>query len=492
MKKIILTGLLLCGFTVFSQELAAEIKLKLTKERNVFQIIDDAKKEVSFFISDKENISAIKFNEDFKIIDSLKAPRPDLRFESMIGYSLSDSKHNVFWTSFKNKEINLQSFDFKAKTITNSVFNFDFSKEKIIQKLSINNLFYIISLVNKSNILKVYVFDKDGKLEVKAIDTTSYTLANKNGETTTLYKVFEESFMPFEPSFSLKRVTNDTPTSLTFAAYKRKIYTTQNEIIFSFDNCIDFTQLYKLNLTDFSISRTTISQPTKGFDMATNVYADASDERTPDINSNSFIINNKVFQIRLSPDLVKISVKTINGELIKEYSARYDKPIDFKNSDIIQESGSVTNTRVLETSNQFIRKLYNSNPAITCFEKQGDYYATIGSASEVIYGNSGAIIAAGMFGVAGVLLASALTYNPTLENFNSYKDRKIIYINSVFDKDMNHFPGEMKPLAFDELRKFAFSKNKDTDPTIFKFNNYLYLGGYNSKTKLYSFNRFAE
>ncbi|MBC7494448.1 MAG: hypothetical protein H7221_05515, partial [Flavobacterium sp.] len=57
-RLLIITLFLLSVFESFSQELAAEIKLGLEKDRKVFQIVDEVKKEVSFFISDKKNITA--------------------------------------------------------------------------------------------------------------------------------------------------------------------------------------------------------------------------------------------------------------------------------------------------------------------------------------------------------------------------------------------------------------------------------------------------
>ncbi len=492
MKKTILLLISIFSNFSFSQELAGELNLKLHDKRNIFQIVDELKKQVALFISDENGVSSYKFNNEFKVIDSLKSKRPDDKFKSMIGYASKDDKYRVFWSSNKNKEINSQCFDFESKKVTNEVFKFDFSKEQIIQQITINNNFYIISLVKDTSILKMYIFDNDGKTDTKTIDASSYTLIDSYGENVSLFDAFKEEFLPFEDRFSLKHVSSETPTSLTFAAYKRKIYTTPSEIVFAFDTNTKFTQLFKINLTDFSISRKMINQSTEDFPKEQEVYDREQFESKPDVNSNSFIVKNKIFQIKLCPYLVKISVKDLDGNVIKEFSAKPDQPIEFKNSEIIQESGDIKSRRVLETSNQFIRKLYNSNPGITFFEKNGNYYATVGSASQVMQDASGAVIGGALFGMAGILIAAALTANQNVENYNSYKNRKIVYINSMFDNDFNHLNGDLKPLAFDQLREFATENKKNSDLTIFKFNSYLYLGAYNKKNKTYSFNRFAE
>ena len=492
MKKIVFGFLIFSSFG-FSQEVAAELKLKLTGRREIFQIVDEPKKEVSVFISDMTNVFAYKFNSEFKIIDSLKTALPNQKFENIIGYTASDNKYNVFWGSYKNKEIAAQLFDFDKKTVTDAIYKFDFSKEQIIQELSVDNNFYIVSIIKSSSVFKLYSIDIDGKIICKTIDASAITLVNSYSETVNLYKAFKEEFSPFEAPFYVQNIITETPTSLTFAAYKRKIYTNSKEIIFTFDTNFKFTQIVKISLVDFSVSKEVINQPTDGFPTKTFTNSDDPMSFQEVINSNSFLVNDRLFQIKQCIDLIAISIKNTDGKLVKEFQIKPNVPVSFKNTDIIQENGTFKSKRVLGTSDQFIKKLYRSNPAITCFEKDGDYYATIGGVSEINEDLNGGVILGGvMFGVAGSMLVRALNYNPGLNNFNSYQNRKVIYINSRFDKNLNHLPGEIKPLAFDELRKFSLTKVTNTGLTLFKLNNYLYLGGYDFKTKLYTFNRFAE
>ena len=492
MKRISTVLFLLLSTISLSQEFVSELKMNLRKNRTVFQVVDEKNKQVVFFVGDDSQTTAVRFDNNFSVIDSINSPRPDKKYLSIIGSASKDNFHRIFWASTNNKEINSQTFNFENKQVTNEVFKLDFKKERIIQKTTINGNFYILSLVNDSNIIKFYVFDKDGKLEIKTIDASSYTLINSYGEVSSLYACFEESFYPFEQSFSLQNIEDGTPASLTFAANKRKIYNTSNEIVLSFDNNVKYTQLFKINLTDFSISRKSILQPTEGFPVEKEVYDSQNYDPRPNINSNSFIVKDKIFQIRLCPDLVQISIKDFDGNEIKSYKAIQNQPLDFKNSEIIQENGSVNKKRILDSSNQFIRKLYNSNPGITCFLKDGNYYTTIGSVSEAQQEMSGAMMAGAMFGIAGVLIAAALTSNSNVANYDSYRNRKIVYINSLFDNNFNHVNGDLKPLAFDRLREFASENKKESDLTIFKFNSYLYLGAYNNKNKTYSFNRFIE
>ena len=492
MKKIVFGFLIFSSFG-FSQEVAAELKLKLTGRREIFQIVDEPKKEVSVFISDMTNVFAYKFNSEFKIIDSLKTALPNQKFENIIGYTASDNKYNVFWGSYKNKEIAAQLFDFDKKTVTDAIYKFDFSKEQIIQELSVDNNFYIVSIIKSSSVFKLYSIDIDGKIICKTIDASAITLVNSYSETVNLYKAFKEEFSPFEAPFYVQNIITETPTSLTFAAYKRKIYTNSKEIIFTFDTNFKFTQIVKISLVDFSVSKEVINQPTDGFPTKTFTNSDDPMSFQEVINSNSFLVNDRLFQIKQCLELITISIKNTDAKLVKEFQIKPNVPVSFKNTDIIQENGTFKSKRVLGTSDQFINKLYRTNPAITCFEKDNNYYATIGGVSEIRDQTNGTVVAGSvLYGMVGAIVFSILTYNPGLNNFNSYQNRKVIYISSLFDKNLNHLPGEIKPLAFDELRKFSISKSTNTGPTLFKFNKYLYYGGYDLKTKTYTFYRFAE
>ena len=491
MRKFIMFFAFLASANSFSQELAGTFKIKLNKNRIVVQMVDENQKQIGLLVSDAVASSCYQFDKNLTVTDSLKTIAPDKKYGELLGFNSKDNKYQVFWGSNKNKEIFSQFFDFKFKTTTSQVLKFDFSKQLIIQKLTLNNKFYIISLVKNTNFLKIYNIDDDGRLEVKTIDATSSTLINSYGEVTSLYAMFEESFFPYEREFSLQYISDATPNSLTFAAYKRKMYTSPTEIIFSFDNNFQYTQLFKINLADFTISRKLYPQPIDGFPPSKETYDSSNYDPRPDINSNSFLVNQTLFQIRLCPELVQVTIKDLEGQELKSFKAKPDTAIDFKNSEIIQENGSLGKVRILESSNQFIRKLYNSNPGISCYFDNGSYFATIGSVSEVQQDGSAAIMG-GMFGVAGILIAAAITANSSVENYNSYQNRKIVYVNSLFDANFNHIAGKSKPLAFDRLRKYAFDNKLNSDLTIFKFNSKLFLGSYDKKQLTYSFIRFDE
>ena len=98
----------------------------------------------------------------------------------------------------------------------------------------------------------------------------------------------------------------------------------------------------------------------------------------------------------------------------------------------------------------------------------------------------------GMFGVSGVLIGMALSSNYSMNNLNSYKQRKVVYINCLFDKDFNHLEGEVKKTGFDELRVFSESNDNLIAPVVFKLNSKLYYGGNDMKLGSYQFYKFKD
>lgn len=475
MKKIAFL-LLLSAVNCISQNLAKSISLNYSRKNDVFQIVEENKKQVSLFLSDRYKARAIRFDENFNFIDSLSTDRPSKEYDDVIGYSISGNKYYSYWSSSNNKEIASQCFDFDGKKVAISTFKLEFSKEKPIERITINNIFYLVTIVKHSSILNFYVFN-DGKMEKKTIDLSSRNFVSYDNQKVSLWEIISE-VTDFDNGLSVQNILEETPPSLTFSANKKKAYVKNNQLIFTFDNNKGFTQLITINTTDFTYEVKSYAQPyiePTEFDMA---------------QSNSFLLKDRLIQIKLNTQLLYISVKDLAGNELKTFTALADKEIDFKNSDIIQENGSIRNTRILDKSSQLLRKVSNLNPSLSCYSYNDKIYFTLGAVSLVQ--NNGALYGAMIGGMAGAIIGAAVSSNYSVNNLNSYNSRKVVYINCLFDSEFNHIDGEVKKLAFDELRAFADDKQDLASQTVFKMNSKLYFGGYNKTTRTYSFYSFND
>jgi len=484
-KQSILLALLLCSIISFSQEIVNSTPVALKKGKSVFQIVNDSTKETTLFVSDKEKVKAIRLNSEMQIMDSLSTVRlnPKL-YIGMIGYNEDKSNINLFWTSSSHKDIFIQQFNFDKPNSENKTYTLPLKDEKFVQNFSQNGKFYIMTVLKNSDKIKLYVFDTDGKLEERVIDLTGFKFFKSNYQKTTFYDVLDESYYATEIPFSLQKITPENPTSIVESSKRRKCYSNGNTIIITFDANLDYTQLITLDLDKFKASEKFIKKPYISYT-----------ERF-ELNSNSFLIDNLLYQIKSSSSQLILTVKDLEDNLIKSYEASDENPIiDFKNSNYVQENGGTTKTRILETSSQFIRKINNLNAGISCYKLNGNYLVTIGSVSQEQQQASTGAIVGGMFGalgsIAGSMIDAAIS-NPTMESFNAYANRKVVYINGLFNKDSNHIKGEIDPLAFDKIRIFFDKDTNVSSQTLYKLDNIYYFGYYDNKTKEYTIRKFRD
>ncbi|MEO7977198.1 hypothetical protein [Flavobacterium sp.] len=477
LKKILLASLFLNGLISFSQEIVSSTPINLKKNRDVFQTLNEDKKEVTLFISDKIKVNALRLNEKMEVIDSLSAERPIPKtYTNMIGYNLNNDNTRLFWSSNDYEEIFTQLFDLKTREVITKQYSLILKEEKILQKFSGKENFYILSVLKKGNSLKLHIFDKEGTYTQKTIDFNSFRFLNSDNIKSDLYGVLKENLLPFEAPLSMQSINVKNPTSLTDSAKKRKCYFNDKQITITIDTNVDYTQVFIIDLETFSVTEKIVRQHSISGDR---FY----------LSSNSFYFENKLYQVKTSMDQFYFSIKDLDNTLIKEYDASSEKQIDFKNSEMSLEGSDFGGKRTLTNSSQFIRKINNLNLGISCYHiGQNTLIAFGGVSSEQ---QSAGQTTMSQFGLIGALVSLAIS-NPTMESFNSYSNRKVVKIEGLFDNEGNHIKGELQPLAFDKIRTY-FDKNNDvSSQTLFKMGNFYNLGYYDNKTKEYIFRKFAD
>jgi len=498
LKKLLFTTLFLTFFISFSQDMVKEFDFKLEKKRDFFQVINESEKEVILFLNDKEKVSAIRFDQTFNIKDSLSATRPEKKYEEIIGYTQNKDDYFVFWGSEDRKEINAQSFNFTTKKTETKPIALELKKEKIVKELTINNRFYLITIVKNSSILKFYISDNDGNLNEKMVDLSYLEFKNIFNHTENLYTVFtDESSVP-----NFQTIANDSPPSLALSSKRYKIYTyNPDEIIFTMDNNTNATQILRINIQDFTANLKSIEQQK----IVKGEYGAIS------FRSNSFLIDNKIIQIKTNSYVLFLTISDLNGKKINEYKVLHDQEIGFKNSaffeqknGFFQQKDGISFTKNIKDSEQFLRKISDS-PSISCYNLNGVYYTVLGSSEDITRGGGGMT---GM-GMTPGGMGAGMTFIPyqrcyTVENLISYKDKFVVYTNCLFDSDFNHLDGEMRTSAFDKVRAFVekneeikesvsiFTTSLYKDLILFKLNSSLYLGNYSKKNKKYQIFSFSE
>jgi hypothetical protein len=327
-------------------------------------------------------------------------------------------------------------------------------------------------------------------MDKKTIDLSSKRFLDRNNKVVNLWDIVSKE-TPSEASFSLQIITNTTLPSLLLNASKRKLYSSENQLIFSLDTNKKFTQTFSINLNDFSISQKVYSQPY--FEDKIIAYENTQIDDAAQ-SSNSILHNNLWIQMRADDEVVKFSIKKPSGEEIKNLEINARKEITFRNSEIYQERGSVQSLKVMDKPDQFIKKLNGLNVSVSLQKLNNNLLLTLGGVS-ALESSDGAMIGGIVGGLAGAVIGAAISSNSltnaSSENNYSYKNRKVIYTYCLFDERFNHFNGEIKTTAFDALREFAEKSASKAMNTAFKMNDDLYYGVYNAENKKYLFYKFS-
>lgn len=471
--------------TGFSQEVFTSFKLQESKERNAFQIVNDSTKQVVIFFDDINSINVYRLNNEMKIIDSLKTKSTDEKYSKMIGYNFDKSNYNLFWADKSSKEIKFQSFDFDKKLISNIDIIIPFKGEKILKHFSNKNMFYVISVLKNKNILKLYEFDIYGKLSEKTIDLKELSFTKSINEETNIYGLFDE-YLPDEEPLEVQLINNNYPTNLKESSKKRKMYVDNNHLIFTFDNYNHTTQVLDINLN-------TTEYKSDNFNTDNSIFL---------TNSNSFLLDDKLYQVSLSNDEFILDIKNLKNKKLNSFKATKKENIAFKNSDFISLSGSDSNIKTSKDQKKFINNLNNPDAfleyglGISCYNSKNYTIATIGGISQITkQPKDKVLLATVLFGVTGCLIASAtensLTYS-TYNALNPYSNRNVNYINCLFDGENKHVEKDVNSFVFNTVVNFNIRNKNFSSKTYYKLENDFYVGQYEPNSKSYIIRKFQD
>jgi hypothetical protein len=351
--------------------------------------------------------------------------------------------------------------------------------QKIINIFSENETFYILTIFKYSNTFKIHVFNKNNEYEEKTIALPDdFVILNSDYSKNNLYGILKENFLNGNDfPFVVQKIDPTTPNSLVESSKKRKLYFEDNKIILTLDTNPDYTQIINIDLEKNSVSEKTISQVT--------YQASETDDV---LNSNSFYLNHKLYQIKTSRNLFHFTIKDLDNNLLKEYFADETHEIKFKNPNIDEQEEVLEPKKVLKKTTQFIRQTNNMNAGISCYQNDQNNRITIGAITS-IQATTGQMV--GMqFGLVGALI-SAAAFRPAM-SFNPYANRGLAKIDGIFDSNGNHIEGKLSPLAIDKIRTFADASKAQTHHIIFKLNTAFYLGCFEKETNQYVFRKFMD
>lgn len=480
-KKIILP-ILLGSFSIgFSQEKIASLNYEMEDSKGVSTIVDDEDKKIILLFNDKLKIDFIGLNDSFEETGRISADKAPKEKCTYLGYSKSDQNYYTYWDNSKEEEIFVKKLDFKNKVVTNSKIPFVLKDEIIFTSMTVNNVFHALTILKNTNTINIYIF-KEGQLEKKSIDCSNLKFINNENRPINFWKLYSERATVFYND-GFRNINTETNNSLVLSTQKKKVYLENESLVLSFDNNYTFNQNLIINLKDYTVTQKVVQQE--------SVILEGDFNHT---QSNSFLLNNKVFLIKTSGEQIFVTIKDLENNLLKKITYSTTDLGDYINSDVVQENESTKNKRILEKPNQFVRKVHDSNPAITGIYENDKYYMTFGCVSDPQQ-STGSIIAGGLAigligGVVGGLAYSLITHNNHAEGVNSYSNKKIIYLRCVLDENLNHVNEKVGDSNFDKLRAFIENDKTHDSQSVFETGKKLIYTGYDKKNKTYNLYQF--
>lgn len=511
-NKFIVFLLLIITNTIQSQEEIGKFVLDLKQNnseiRDVFPVINDKTGNYVLFVSDSKNVYAYKFNNSFKVIGKIISEKKKKKFSDFLGYSISDNGDYTLYMQNRNFTTQFLQINFSFNSNTSESSNFRLEKgnqqirENFVKALSHNNKFYIISVLYEEK--GFFLREIDGEnVNFYTIGENIEGFLSKKNKKTNVREIFYES------RNNVTIVEEGLPNSIEMVAEPIKIYKRKESLIFTFDQNPLQTQILKINLADFSEDFSSFNKPMQ-----------TSKERK---KTNSFIYREKLLLITVVYDGLQAYIYNTNTNKEERSFVIYrEKPIEFKNSPIIQEGGMYNNYREIDGTNNFLRKLNSGKVGISLRKlSNNQFQMNIGGYKEQKRGGAMPMPGFGGLPVAG-FGSFSLAINPTQFAFNSYSNTKSIRIKCLLDLEFNSIEGEVPENIFDRINtyeesikpKVVFEEEAEEDEygfsntdkaingetidlnsngnIIFKYNGYFVKTFYNKKDKEFTFRKFIE
>ena len=460
----------------FSQDFASMFTVPLVgKDISTFHTLNKNTNLSTLFIIDKNKAHACKLDDRMQLKDSLSFEKPDQSYKSIIGGIEGQDASLIFWSTQDFSTFLVQSFNFKDRKVTSESIPFDITTEKVIRFFSEKKHFYILSSMRSTNEIKLTIVDEN-----RVVTEQKINISQLNPTTLFTIKSLELS-EEMDENKTIEPIESDAYIFYTESSNKNKCYSNEKNITLTFDANPAYTSIIIIDLNNFSINEKTITK-TQNLD------------KNQPFKSNSFLMNDLLFQMGYNSKDILISIKDLNNNLLKEFSSINN---DFSTVEYITEKE--IGVKIVNIKREkFLNSLNDSKTGISCYKVNDTYQISIGKPDKLILSeekrhSTYATIGALAGGLIGALIGSLIDYSSSSkQNFISFTDNGRTYFNYTVNAKYEHIKNRYDQLGAEKLRYFL----KDSDPglgqILFKVDNVSYFGCYFSKDKKYFIRKFID
>lgn len=442
-------------------------------EAQIVPLFSDQTDKGALFILDKSNMMLQEFDMDFNFLSSISSQKEG-DFRDLLGGFKHDIGYSIFFEGKKKNSFFRLIYDItsNSKSIQEIIVG---KKERYLNSISDNNKFILLTIEKGTSIIHTYEFlDEDYK-------HFTYNLND-------VY--FKDGYFPmhfFLPK-NLTYISQNTPSSFSQTFQDFKYYLDGSIIYITFDNLYNLTEIVTLNIEDGS---STQKKYIKNFQVCQNQY------NTP--TTNTIIHNNKLFTVVICDKAMNFTIKDLQTEInITSYSAFENDPINFKNSELIQDGGGTVYSSdrffSLKSTKKFLSKSDKSKAAVAIeYDNAKSLQIKLGSYKDV-YANTGG----GSFTPGSSIstpygsVTTAPTFNPALSAYSSDSWSKTTYFKTILSKNtFRHLKNPSQKSLFDKINEFANGLNSQPKfMTIFKFKGGIIYCYYDKANKKLNFVKF--
>ncbi|WP_299258593.1 hypothetical protein [uncultured Aquimarina sp.] len=496
-RYIILLSLLLIYFLSSAQEKVFELEggfLKFQSKKESYALPNQLTGDLMLLLEEGRQFHAHLLDSNYASISKITTKTIPSKYRYILGYNVDGNMYSIFFSDSWNTRFGAQTFNFETKTATNTFLDFKIKGEKYVESVVYNNKIHLITITKKSSDLNIYTFDKQftPTKNIISLKELEYPKAGSRNNTINAYDLLLSDTGGMTRSvIDIEKIEGSNPNVIETTSKENKLYQFNNQLIFSFDYSNKKTQLSFIDL--------------ETFEALIKSYDKPSETEEGYRKSNSYIFDNKLFQIASSNQKMKFTVLDLRiEEIIKEYKVTKEDTIRFKNSPIIQEGGGIlpgfseNRVREMEKTSKYLRKISSSDLGISVYKVDNEYNIVLGGTKEITTGNGySAMNGFGGSFVVGSTIGSStgalISFNPTFYNYSSYTTTKSTYINCLFDNNFDHIQGDIKKNGYDRLFEFEDNLNIKTKAVnIFLHKDRLHYGFFDPKKRIYELYSFKE
>ena len=477
LKKLLFTLAFALVLNINAQEELVTIKnsskTSSSTVKDVVPMVNELNQELSLFFMDSKKIYGYLMNADFEVYKKLTTDNHVKKHELLIGNSISENNdYRMYLSNDKYSKFTTVNFSYERDTVTVKELDLKLNKERFVETINYNNTFKLLTVSEKEPVLNIYVFDEEANYKKQQLDFSNDPFINSKGKTVLINDLLEET----------TKIEENSLNSIDLTAELSKLVVSGDQLIFSFDQNKDSTQILAIDLSTYEKQIRRMAKP-------------YNDPKAKPKRSNSYINNKHLFTIAASKDYFTFAVQNLRtGVLIDQYAITAKDTITFKNSSIIQVGAVYENYRELEKTKKFLQKITYGNVGISALSTGSQYQLFLGGQHEyrANVGGSGMIkYIQGDEIISGELQVAH--FNPAHGAYNLYSNTQSTYIKSLLNDSFKHLEGDIKSNAFDKVKDFEAGKVKSKNlKTIFKYQDDFLFGEYFVETNQFKLRKFSN